>query len=167
MRGRALTFGDDINTDVILPIDTHTNLPNVADAIENLFGPIRPDFHETVREGDVIVAGEHFGCGSGRENTAEAIKTVGISAVVAESFARLFYRNAIAIGLPVVTCPGVTDHVSEGDVVDIDLAGGVVRNVDTGESLPSEPLPVEIRAIFDAGGWSGYLDGGRNTLRRE
>ncbi|AUV84633.1 3-isopropylmalate dehydratase (plasmid) [Salinigranum rubrum] len=128
---------------------------------------MQPDFYETVRDGDIIVAEEHFGCGSGRENTAEVIRTVGIVSVVAESFARIFYRNAIAIGLPVVTCCGVSEHVSEDDVIDIDLADGVVRNATTGEAFEFESLQAEIRSILDVGGWNGYLDGGRTSLRDE
>ena len=150
MRGTVYTFGDEVNTDVITPSDYFGEPIEVM--AEHIFEPERPDFVEEFEEGDVVVAGEHFGSGSSRESAPAAIRAAGLGAVVAESFSRIFYRNAIAIGLPAVTCPGVTDLFTEGDEAEIDLDAGVVRNLTTGEELDAEPLPAAIQDIFDQGG---------------
>ena len=150
MRGTVYTFGDEVNTDVITPSDYFGEPIEVM--AEHIFEPERPDFVEEFEEGDVVVAGEHFGSGSSRESAPAAIQAAGLGAVVAESFSRIFYRNAIAIGLPAVTCPGVTDLFTEGDEAEIDLDAGVVRNLTTGEELEAEPLPAAIQDIFDQGG---------------
>jgi 3-isopropylmalate/(R)-2-methylmalate dehydratase small subunit len=150
MRGTVYTFGDEVNTDVITPSDYFGEPIEVM--AEHIFEPERPDFVEEFEEGDIVVAGEHFGSGSSRESAPAAIQAAGLGAVVAESFSRIFYRNAIAIGLPAVTCPGVTDLFTEGDEAEIDLDAGVVRNLTTGEELDAEPLPAAIQDIFDQGG---------------
>lgn len=150
MRGTTYVFGDEINTDVITPSDYFGEPIDVM--AEHLFEPERPEFSTTVNAGDIVVAGEHFGSGSSRESAPAAIQEAGIGAVVAESFARIFYRNAIAIGLPAITCHGITDVFSEGDEMEIILDAGTVRNVRTGETFKTEPLPAEIREIFDQGG---------------
>ena len=150
MRGSAFVFGDEINTDLITPSDYFGESFEVM--AEHVFEPIRPDFHDDFEPGDLVVAGDHFGSGSSRESAAAALQAAGVGAVVAESFSRIFYRNGIAWGLPVVTCPGVTDLVSEGDEVEVDLDEGVVRNLETDGSLPCETIPPEIQAVFDAGG---------------
>jgi len=150
MEGRAYTFSDEINTDLITPSDYFGE--SFETMAEHVFEPIRPDFADEVEDGDIVVAGEHFGSGSSRETAAAALKIAGVSVIVAESFSRIFYRNSIAWGLPAVACEGVSDLVSEGDRIEVALEEGVVRNLDTGESLPSETLPSEIRTIFDAGG---------------
>lgn len=150
MRGTAYVFGDEVNTDVITPSDYFGEPIEVM--AEHIFEPERPDFAAQIDPGDIVVAGEHFGSGSSRESAPAAIQAAGIGAVVAESFARIFYRNAIAIGLPAVTCPGIADGVSEGDEIDVALDAGTVRNATTDETFAAEPLPAEIRAIFDRGG---------------
>ena len=150
MRGTVFTFGDEVNTDVITPSDYFGEPIEVM--AEHIFEPERPDFVEEFDEGDIIVAGHHFGSGSSRESAPAAIQAAGLGAVVAESFSRIFYRNAIAIGLPAVTCPNVTALFTEGDEAEIDLEAGVVRNLTTGEELEAEPLPEAIQDIFDRGG---------------
>jgi 3-isopropylmalate/(R)-2-methylmalate dehydratase small subunit len=150
MRGTVFTFGDEINTDVITPSDYFGEPIGVM--AEHIFEPERPDFVEEFEEGDVVVAGHHFGSGSSRESAPAAIQEAGLGAVVAESFSRIFYRNAIAIGLPAVTCPGASDLFAEGDEAEIDLEAGVVRNLTTGEELRAETLPAAIQEIFDEGG---------------
>ena len=150
MRGTAYVFGDEVNTDVITPSDYFGESIEVM--AEHVFEPERPDFAAEIDDGDFVVAGEHFGSGSSRESAPAAIQAAGLGAVVAESFSRIFYRNAIAIGLPAVTCPGVTDLFTEGDEAEIDLDAGVVRNLTTGEELDAEPLPAAIQDIFDQGG---------------
>lgn len=153
MNGTAYVFGDEINTDIITPtggdyID--------KEFTEILMEPVRPGFADEISPGDVIVAGEHFGSGSSRESAPIAIKESGIGAVVAESFARIFYRNSVNIGLPVISCPGVTDVVSEGDEVEVDLDNNVLRNLTTGESIELEPISEDLQAIYDAGGLLAY-----------
>ncbi len=118
--------------------------------------PVRPGFADDISPGDVIVAGEHFGSGSSRESAPIAIKESGIGAVVAESFARIFYRNSVNIGLPVISCPGVTEVVSEGDDVEVDLEANVLRDLTTGESIELEPISEDLQAIYDAGGLLAY-----------
>lgn len=166
MKGTAFTFGDDINTDVIMPIGPYTNLADDFDEVsKHIFEPIRPDFTDEIEDGDVIVAGGNFGSGSGRESAPVAIQSSGIAAVVAESFSRIFYRNAIAIGFPVITCQNVTREVSEGDTVEIDLQNSTVTNISTDRELDTEPLPPAIQSLFDMGGWSGFFESGRTDLR--
>lgn len=153
MNGTAYVFGDEINTDIITPtggdyID--------KEYTEILMEPVRSGFADEISPGDVIVAGEHFGSGSSRESAPIAIKDSGIGAVVAESFARIFYRNSVNIGLPVISCPGVTEVVSEGDEVEVDLDNNVLRNVTTGESVELEPISEDLQAIYDAGGLLEY-----------
>ena len=148
--GTAHTFGDSVNTDYITPTE-YLSQP-IDRVAEHVFEPIAPDFHDRFEPGDIIVAGENFGSGSSREHAPKALKAAGVSVVVAESFARIFYRNGIAIGLPVVTCLGVAQGVSQGDDVTVDLEGQEVRNESTGESFETEPMPEEIRAIYDADG---------------
>lgn len=152
MKGRAFVFGDEINTDYIAPAGfSEENL------VENLMKPIRPGFHEEIEEGDIIVAGEHFGSGSSRETAPMAIQEAGIAAVVAESFSRLYYRNSVNIGLPALTIPNVTDAVSEGDILEIDMDAGHTRNVTTEETIEFDPLSEEIQSIYEAGGLFGYF----------
>ncbi|MFB6160223.1 MAG: 3-isopropylmalate dehydratase small subunit [Haloferacaceae archaeon] len=150
VQGTAFTFGDDVNTDYVTPTE-YFGL-EIEEIAEHLFEPLDPTFAERFEPGDVVVAGENFGSGSSREHAPAAIQAAGAGAVVAESFARLFYRNAIAIGLPAIACPGVTEIVDEGDVVRVDLDAQVVRNETTGAERPSESYPESIRKIFDAGG---------------
>lgn len=153
VEGRAFVFGDEVNTDLIMPHEYLGEPPSVV--AEHAFEPIREDFGEEVEAGDVIVAGEHFGSGSARE-APSVLKATGTGAVVAESFSRLFYRNAIAVGLPAFISPAVTDVVTEGDTVEIDLDDQAVLNRTTGASNPYEPLPDMIRTIFDEGGLLEY-----------
>lgn len=151
MRGRAFVFGDEINTDYIAPAGF-----DESNLVANLMKPIRPGFHEEFEEGDIIVAGDHFGSGSSRETAPKAVQVAGLSAVVAESFSRLYYRNSVNIGLPALTAPEVTDRVDEGDDLEIDLANTVVRNHSTGEDIACEPISDELRDIYDAGGLLSY-----------
>lgn len=158
MRGTVYTFGDEVNTDVITPSDYFGEPIEVM--AEHIFEPERPNFVDEFEAGDIVVAGHHFGSGSSRESAPAAIQTAGLGAVVAESFSRIFYRNAIAIGLRAVTCPGATDLFTEGDEAEIDLEAGVVRNLTTDEELEAESLPGAIQEIFDQG---GLLDHYRNN----
>lgn len=150
MRGTAFVFGDEINTDLITPGE-YMGHP-IEEIAEHVFEPIRPEFVSEMEPGDVVVAGEHFGSGSSREIAPGAIKAAGVGVVVAESFSRIFYRNAIAIGLPITTCPTATADVGDGDDVEVDVEEGVVVNHTRGTEIPCEQISEDVRDIVEAGG---------------
>ena len=158
--GKAWKFGDDVNTDLIVP-GKYLELVDPHEMAKHAMEGIDPDFPGKVSEGDVVVGGSNFGCGSSREHAAIALKYVGVGAVVAESFARIFYRNAINLGLPALECPGISDAVSEGDSLEIDLTGGKVVNATTGKELVFVPLPDFMVEVLDEGGLVTYI---RNHL---
>lgn len=163
--GRAHVFGDNVNTDYITPTDYMSG--SMRSIAEHVFEPIAPKFHEVFEPGDIVVGGENFGCGSSRETAPKALKVKGVSLVISESFARLFYRNGVAIGLPVVTAPGVTDAVSDGDSVVVDLEAGVFRNETTGKSVATEPISPALRSVYEAGGILEYYKRNPNKLTLE
>ena len=158
--GKAWKFGDDVNTDLIVP-GKYLELVDPHEMAKHAMEGIDPDFPNKVREGDVVVGGTNFGCGSSREHAAIALKYVGVGAVVAESFARIFYRNAINLGLPALECPGIDEAVSEGDSLEIDLTGGKVVNATTGKELDFVPLPGFMVEVLGEGGLVTYI---RNHL---
>lgn len=149
-RGRAWTFGDNIPTDAITP--TEYVMESMAVRLEHVLEDRNPDFPSGVARGDIVVAGHHFGQSSGRAVAPKTLKATGISCIVAESFARTFYRNGFEIGLPLLTCPGVTGLVSEGDEVSVDLEAGRVTNETTGESLDCDPVDPFLLEMVEAGG---------------
>jgi len=149
---KAFKFGEDVNTDAIIPAIYLVTTDAAELGSHAMEGSEQPDFVSQVAEGDVVVAGENFGCGSSREHAPVALIGAGISCVVAKSFARIFFRNAVNIGLPVLECPEAVDGISQGDEVAIDLAEGTVQNLTTGESFRAQPMPDFMQAIFDAGG---------------
>ena len=136
INGRTWIFGENIDTDVIIP-GRYLRTFNPKDLAEHVLEGERPDFTKNVKQGDIIVADENFGCGSSREQAPVAIKTAGVSAIVAKSFARIFYRNAINIGLPVIVCDIKAEY---GDIINIDLSEGSLVNKTTGESKTFEPF---------------------------
>jgi 3-isopropylmalate/(R)-2-methylmalate dehydratase small subunit len=152
---RAWKFGDDINTDVITP-GRYTVTTDRKRLGEIAFIEYRPEFAKNVKEGDVIVAGNNFGCGSSREHSPVAIKAAGVSAVVAKSFARIFFRNAINIGLPLFVCEE-TDKIDDGDTIEIDFKTGDIRDRTKGTVLKVKPLPAFIQKIVDRGGLVEFL----------
>jgi len=153
---RAWVFGDDVDTDQIIAgrylvkLDPRELAKHVMEAAD-------PKFASEVRKGDVIIAGRNFGCGSSRERAPLALKAAGVSAVVAESFARIFYRNAINLGLPVLTCAGVHKGFKTGDKIGVDMRGGKVQNLSTGKTFKAEPLPDFLSEIVHAGGLLRYM----------
>jgi 3-isopropylmalate/(R)-2-methylmalate dehydratase small subunit len=150
IRGRAWCFGDDVSTDVLSPGEFAIAPVEVRKA--HTLEALDPRFPVEARPGDVVVAGRNFGCGSSRESAPANLQALGIACVVADSFARIFLRNAVAIGLPVLACAGAGAAVAGGDEIEVDLAAGVVRNVRTGAELHGEPLPAEMREILADGG---------------
>lgn len=153
--GPAHVLPDDIDTDQIIPGEYLNTVPD-AELGEYVFEGYDPEFAEQVEEGDIIVGGENFGLGSSREAAPIAIRNAGVSAVVAESFARIFYRNAINIGLPIVILPGILKYVSENDHIRIDIAEGAVKNVTTGETFQATALPDDLLEILKVGGLVEY-----------
>ena len=149
--GDAITYGRDIDTDVIIAA-RYLNTSDPAELASHCMQDLDPTFVGRVKEGDVIVAQENFGCGSSREHAPLAIKTSGISCVIAKSFARIFYRNAINIGLPIMECAAAADGIGEGDHVEVDADTGVITDVTTGESWQAQALPPFIAEIVEAGG---------------
>jgi 3-isopropylmalate/(R)-2-methylmalate dehydratase small subunit len=149
-QGRVWKFGDNVDTDAIVS-GKYLDAP-VEESSQHVFESTRPEFVGEVKQGDIIVAGSNFGCGSSRENAPETLKVLGIGCVLAESFGRIFFRNAIAIGLPAVMCKGVSESFEDGDTASMELKEARVDNVTRGGSLAAEPLSDDILLILDAGG---------------
>ena len=156
MAGKVYKYGDSVDTDVILPA-RYLALYRHEDLAAKCMEDLDADFAKTVEPGDIIVAGENFGCGSSREHAPIAIKASGIKCVIAASFARIFYRNAINIGLPILESPEAAREISVGDEVEADPALGIIRDISTGRSYQTAPFPEFIRKMIDAGGLLDYL----------
>ncbi|MCC6042070.1 MAG: 3-isopropylmalate dehydratase small subunit [Candidatus Verstraetearchaeota archaeon] len=157
IRGRAWKFGDNVDTDVIIPFKYKARTIDPQELAQHVMEGIDPDFPKKVRPGDVIVAGRNFGCGSSREQAPLAIKAAGIAAVVAESFARIFFRNAINIGLPVLEIKGIFEKTDNGDVLEIDLQQGIVRNLSKSLAFKATPMPDMLMEILKEGGLVNYI----------
>ena len=150
IRGRVRKFGENVDTDTVAPAQ-YLQLP-AEEMVKYAFGPAVADFYRTVREGDVIVAGNNFGCGSSREQATQVVKDLGIRIVVADTIARIYYRNCIALGLYPVAVRGVSKLFEEGDEIEVDLDSLRIRNVKTGKEISFEPLAESQRDIIAAGG---------------
>ena len=150
-QGKVLKYGDNVDTDVIIPA-RYLNTIDKKELATHCMEDIDKDFVNKVQAGDIMVAGFNFGCGSSREHAPIVIKESGISLVIAKSFARIFYRNAINIGLPIVECPEAVDEINEGDVLSCDLTAGIITNTTTGKQYKTEPFPAFINSIIEAGG---------------
>jgi len=156
VKGSAFKFGDHIDTDLIIPA-RFLNVSDKDELAKNCFADVRPDFADKAKMGGIIVAGENFGCGSSREHAPIAIKASGIGCVVARSFARIFYRNAFNIGLPILEATMEQDFIGEGDIVTVDLASGEVRNQASGKTVQAMPLPPFMREMVECGGLVPYI----------
>jgi 3-isopropylmalate/(R)-2-methylmalate dehydratase small subunit len=156
MKGKVWKFGDDIDTDIIIP-GRYLILRGEDELAEHAMEGLDPEFPKKVSKGDVIVAGKNFGCGSSREHAPVALKGAGISVVVAESFARIFYRNAINVGLPLLEAKDISKKVSEGDEVDIDMDKGILKDLNTSEEFEVKGLPDFMLEILNKGGLIPYL----------
>lgn len=156
MRGRAFVLGDDVNTGYITPAQ-YVSRP-MDEITDHLFEPIRSDLAASIDRGDFVVAGSNFGTGSSRETAPAALHHAGVGAVIAESFARIFYRNCIAVGLHPIRCPAVTDTVADGDVLDVQPERRRIENRTSGETIDCQPLPSTLRAICAAGGLLAYYE---------
>ena len=154
--GTAHTFGRDVDTDVIIPARyLNTNDPDELAA--HCMEDIDPEFVKRVKKGDIIVAGENFGCGSSREHAPVAIMTAGVSVVVAASFARIFYRNSINRGLPIVVCPAAAKDAKPGDRLRVDIAAGTVEDLTQGTKYAAEPFPPFMQELIERGGLLPYV----------
>ena len=150
-RGTVFKYGDNIDTDVIIPA-RYLNTQNARELADHCMEDIDKTFITRVQNGDIMVGGENFGCGSSREHAPLAIKTAGIACVIAASFARIFYRNAINIGLPILECPAASRAIREGDTVSVNFDTGVITDETTGETFQAEPFPPFIQKIIRSGG---------------
>ena len=144
-------YGDNVDTDVIIPA-RYLNSPDAKELAQHCMEDIDPDFVKNVKQGDIIVANENFGCGSSREHAPIAIKASGISCVIASTFARIFYRNSINIGLPILECDEAAKDIKEGDTVSVNFDTGVITNETTGKTYQAEPFPEFIQNIIKKGG---------------
>ncbi len=157
IRGKVFKYGSDVDTDVIIPA-RYLNITDMKQLSAHCMEDIDAGFVNRVQPGDVIVAGDNFGCGSSREHAPAVIKECGVSLIVARSFARIFYRNAINIGLPILECPEAADRFSAGDVIEADLENGTVTDVKTGKVFKAAAFPEFIMNIISKGGVLNCLD---------
>jgi 3-isopropylmalate/(R)-2-methylmalate dehydratase small subunit len=149
IRGRVWKFGHNVDTDVMAP---WTSISQPWEERRKVILHIRPEFAEQMKPGDIIVAGRNWGCGSSRENAPENLKNLGVGAVVAESYGRIYFRNSIAIALPNIACPGVHDAFEEGDEMELDLKTAVVKNLTRSTELKGQPYTSEMLNIVEKGG---------------
>ena len=158
--GTAIKYGDNIDTDVIIPA-RYLTTSDPKELASHCMVDIDKDFSNRVQQGDVMVGGKNFGCGSSREHAPIAIKESGISCVIASTFARIFYRNAINIGLPIVECPEASEKIQSGDQVSVNFDTGVIKNLTKNESYQGEPFPPFIQGIISAGGLMNAIKAGK------
>ena len=154
--GRVWRFGHDVDTDAIIPA-RYMNTIDPAEMARHCMEDADPAFAAKVQKGDIIVAGKNFGCGSSREHAPIALKAVGVSCVVAQSFARIFYRNSFNIGLPIFESPAAAAAIQEGDLLEIDAATGVITNLAKNEQYQASPFPEFMQQLIAAGGLMNYV----------
>ena len=154
--GRVFKYGDNVDTDVIIPA-RYLNVSSGEELAKYCMIDIDEDFAKEVQPGDIIVAGKNFGCGSSREHAPLAIKCAGVGCVIAPSFARIFYRNSINIGMPIMECPEAAEDIKAGDRVSVDFSTGVITNITTGKTYQAEPSPEFMQKIIDKGGLVKYV----------
>ena len=155
IRGRAWKFGDDVNTDVIMP-GKYLSMRDPAQIAPYIMEGIDPEFGQKARPGNVIVAGKNFGCGSSRETAPGGLKAFGIGCVIAPTFARIFLRNALNIGLPLLECPEAAREIEDGHTVSVDFAGGLITDEATGRVYRAAPFPPFLQEIIALGGLISY-----------
>ena len=153
--GKVWVLGDDIDTDIIIPTE-YLALPTVEDMKQYGFSPLRPELASQIQEGDIIVAGKNFGCGSSREQAPGVLKALGVQAVIAKSFARIFFRNAINIGLPAIVCKDLLDDVQTGDTMELHMSDGTA--VANGKTYTCTKLPEYMQGILNQGGLIASLN---------
>lgn len=155
--GRVFKFGSNVDTDVIIPA-RYLNVPDPSELAKHCMEDIDREFVNKVSKGDIIVADKNFGCGSSREHAPIAIKAAGVSCVIAETFARIFYRNAINIGLPIIECPEAAKGIEEGDQVEVDFDSGMIYNKTKGKEYKGQAFPEFMQKIISNGGLINYIN---------
>ena len=155
--GHVFKYGDNVDTDVIIPA-RYLNSPDGNELAKHCMEDIDKEFVNKVQKGDPIVARKNFGCGSSREHAPLCLKTAGVSCVIAETFARIFYRNAINIGLPIIECPEAAKAIAAGDEVEVDFDSGVITDKTTGQSFQGQAFPEFMQKIITAGGLVNYIN---------
>ena len=155
--GHVFKYGDNVDTDVIIPA-RYLNSFDAKELASHAMVDIDPTFAERVQPGDIIVANKNFGCGSSREHAPLCLKTAGVSCIIAETFARIFFRNAINIGLPIVECPEAAKEINAGDEVEVDFDSGIITDKTTGKSYKGQPFPEVMQKIITAGGLVNYIN---------
>ena len=156
VQGKVFKYGDNVDTDVIIPA-RYLNAPSPAELAKHCMEDIDADFVNNVKAGDIMVGGANFGCGSSREHAPISIRAAGISCVIAASFARIFYRNAINIGFPILECPEAAERINAGDEVSVDFDTGVITDLTTGECFKATAFPAFINGIIENGGLLPYI----------
>lgn len=151
LKGKAWSYGDDVDTDIIIPAK-YLNTSDPGELASHAMEGAGDEFAANVRDGDIIVAGKNFGCGSSREHAPIAIKAAGVSAVIAKSYARIFYRNAFNIGLPIFESVEAADAVEQGHEVEVDAGSGAIKDITTGKEYKAEPIPEFMQELIAAGG---------------
>ena len=154
--GKVFKYGDNVDTDVIIPA-RYLNTADANELAKHCMEDIDASFVSKVAPGDIMVAGRNFGCGSSREHAPLAIKASGISCVIASTFARIFYRNAINIGLPIMECPNAVDSIAAGDQLSVDLSSGTITDITSGKTFKAEPFPPFMQDLIAAGGLAAYM----------
>ncbi len=156
-KGKVLKYGDNVDTDVIIPA-RYLNSFDAKELATHAMVDIDPTFVERLAPGDIMVAGKNFGCGSSREHAPLVLKTAGVSCLIAESFARIFYRNAINIGFPILECAEAAKDIAEGDAVEVDFQTGIIRNLTKGTEYQAQPFPEFLQKMIAAGGLVDYVN---------
>ncbi len=156
--GNVFKYGDNVDTDVIIPA-RYLNATKGEELARHCMEDIDKEFVNKVQKGDIIVANKNFGCGSSREHAPLAIKCAGVSCVIAETFARIFYRNAINIGMPIIECPEAARAIEGGDLVEIDFDSGIITNKTRNESYQGQAFPPFMQKLIEAGGLVNYING--------
>ncbi|MDD6550253.1 MAG: 3-isopropylmalate dehydratase small subunit [Lachnospiraceae bacterium] len=156
-RGTVHKFGDNVDTDVIIPA-RYLNSSDPEELAKHCMEDIDKDFVKNVKKGDIIVAEKNFGCGSSREHAPISIKAAGVSCVIAETFARIFYRNSINIGLPIIESKEASEKIKNGDIVSVDFDSGVITDETTGETFKGQAFPPFMQKLIDAGGLINYVN---------
>ena len=156
-KGKVFKYGDNVDTDVIIPA-RYLNSSDPKELAAHCMEDIDKEFVDKVKTGDIMVATKNFGCGSSREHAPIAIKASGISCVIADTFARIFYRNAINIGLPIIECPEAANAISAGDEVEVDFDSGLITDVTTGKNFQGQAFPEFMQKIIDLGGLVNYIN---------
>ncbi len=159
-QGKVLKYGDNVDTDVIIPA-RYLNSFDAKELASHAMVDIDPTFTERLEPGDIMVASRNFGCGSSREHAPLALKTAGVSCVIAKSFARIFYRNSINIGFPILECEEAVDGIDEGDQVEVDFEKGIIYNKTKGTQFQAQPFPEFLRKMIAANGLVNYVNSGK------